>query len=139
MSGRQILRVLAWVAGLAVFFFVFLWIGFAVRSHRAYHAGEQKMAEGDEIAAQGHFERSIRSHCPLNVWGKRSAARLEEMARSYEKNGVVERAIDAYEGLMTALAAVDTGWSRSRRETIEQLEGKVLSLRRNAAKTDDKQ
>jgi len=96
------------------------------------------MADGNEILAQGYFERSIRSHCPLNVWGKRAATRLEEMARAYEANGNADRAIDAYEGLMTALAAIDTGWNRSRRETIERLEQKVLSLRKAAAKTDDK-
>jgi len=130
MRGRQILQRLAWIVGFALAFFVFLWVGFAVQSCRAWRAGEQALNEAAESMAQSHFERSIRSHCPWNVWGKRSAARLEEMARGYEQSGAVERAIDTYEGLMTALAATDTGWSRLRRAKIEQLGQKVLTLRR---------
>jgi len=130
MSGRQILQRLAWIAGLAVVLFVFLWIGFAARSCCAWRAGEKALAEGDVVAAQAHFERSIRSNCPLNIWGKRSATQLETIAASYEKAGNIERAISAYEALMTSLAAIDTGWSPSRRTRIEQLEQKVLSLRR---------
>jgi len=135
MTGRQIVRVLIWISALAFVFFVFLWIGMAVQSSRACRAGEKTLAGGDEIAAQAHFERSIRCHCPLNVWGKQSAERLEAMARSYEEDGKIERAISAYEALMTSLAAIDTGWSPSRRATIERLEQKALSLRREGKKT----
>ena len=130
MSRQQILRFVAWAAAVAVGFFVFLWIGFAVQSSRAWHAGEKAFAEGNETAALADFERSIRNHCPLNVWGKRSASRLRSMAEEYESKGEIERAIEAYERLMTALAATDTGWSRSRRATIEQLEQRIMTLRR---------
>jgi len=134
MSGRQILRQLAWIFGVAVVLFVSLWIGFATQSCRAWRAGEKALAEGDESAAQTCFERSIRSHCPFNTWGQRSAVHLEAMAEGYERNGQTERAISAYESLMTSLAAIDTGWSPSRRARIEQLERKVLSLRRELKK-----
>jgi len=134
MSSREILRKIAWIAALAIVFFIFLWIGFAIQARRCYRAGERALGEGAEILAQGYFERSIRNHCPLNVWGKRAAERLEQMASDYEKRGNIERAIDAYEALMTALAAVDTGWSRSRREKIARLEKKVFELRKEASK-----
>lgn len=137
MSGRQIKRFLAWVLALAVVFFVFLWIGFAVRSYRNFHAGERTASEGAEILAQGYYERSIRSHCPWNVWGKRSAERLEAMARKYEKYDNIERAIDTYEALLTALAGTDTGWSRWRKETIAHLEQKIAALRKTMAEKSE--
>lgn len=135
MTGRQIGRVLAYVLALAFVFFVFLWVGFAVQSRRAYLAGERALAEGDDLIAQGYFEQSIRSHCPFNTWGKRSAERLEAMARLYEEKNNIERAIDAYEALMTSLAAIDTGWSDWRRDKIARLERKVLMLREAASQT----
>jgi hypothetical protein len=51
----------------------------------------------------------------------------------YETHGALERAVDTYEGLMTALAATDTGWSRSRRTQIDILETKIKSLRSTIA------
>jgi hypothetical protein len=138
MTGQQIFRILGWIAGLALVLFVSLWIAMAVRSGRAWRAGEKALAEGHEIEAQAQFERSIRSHCPFNAWGKRSAARLETMASTYETSGNLTRAISAYESLMTSLAAIDTGWSSSRRRKADELEQRVLSLRREAGKTRDK-
>jgi hypothetical protein len=138
MTGRQIVRVLLYVLLAALVAFSFLWIAFAVGSSRAWRAGETALAAGNEVEAQAQFERSIRSHCPFNVWGRRSAARLEAMAEGYDKAGNVERAISAYESLMTSLAAIDTGWSPSRRRKTDELEQKVLSLRREAGERKDK-
>jgi len=135
MTGRQIIRLLLCVLLAALVAFSFFWIAFAVGANRAWRAGETALAAGNEVEAQAQFERSIRSYCPFNVWGRRSAEHLEAMAEGYEKAGNVERAISAYESLMTSLAAIDTGWGSSRRATIDHLEKKVLSLRRGLADT----
>lgn len=131
MSGKQMLRFVAWVAGMAAIFFIFLWIGFAVQSRRAYRAGERALSEGAEIMAQGYFERSIRSYSPFNRWGKKSAEQLRIMAQNYEDHGAVVRAIDTYQSLMTSLAAIHTGWGKKRSSTIEELEQKIAELRKS--------
>jgi hypothetical protein len=136
MNRRQLLRFAGWVAAFAAIFFIFLWIGFAVQARKAYRAGEQALSEGAEIMAQGYFERSIRRHCPLNTWGKQSADRLETMAKGYEDKGAIDRAVETYEGLLTALAATDTGWSGKRRQRIDRLEKKVAKLRERLKGTD---
>jgi hypothetical protein len=138
MSREKIVRFLAWVVVLAVVFFVFLWIGFAVQARRAWKAGVRAEDEGSEILAQGYYERSIRNHCPFNVWGGRSVDALQRLAKTYEEHGALERALDTYVGLKTALAATDTGWSRSRRDRINRLGEKIASLRADLGQEPEK-
>ncbi len=123
-------RVAAGIALVSAAGFALFWAKFAVEARRAWLAGEQALQEGRETEAQSCFEGAIRSHCPFNAWGRRAAVRLQEMAEGYEKAGNIERAVSTYESLLTSLAAIDTGWSHARRETIDALEKKILALRR---------
>ena len=129
MDRKRLVRLLVLIAGMALVFFVLLWIGFAVQSQRAYQTGEQALKEGADILAQGYFDRAIRYRTPFNFWAERAADRIELIAQQYEAKGRLLQAIDAYERLAAALAATSTGWSRARRERIEELQGKIKSLR----------
>ncbi|MCX8038181.1 MAG: hypothetical protein N3D11_14220 [Candidatus Sumerlaeia bacterium] len=125
-----LVRVAAGVALVSAAGFALFWVKFAVEARRAWLAGEQALRDGKEAEAQASFERAIRSHCPFNVWGRQAAAKLQEMAEGHEKAGNLERAVSLYESLMTSLAAIDTGWSRARKEILAALEKKTLTLRR---------
>jgi hypothetical protein len=129
MARRKRFWNLAWIAGLAVVFFIFLWGIFLMQARRAFLSGEMAAQQGAEPLARQYYEQAIRARAPFNLYAKRAAARLEAIARRFEQRGETIAAIDAYEGLAAALSATSAGWSRSNRDRIAGLEEKIRVLR----------
>ena len=122
--------------GIAVFlaFFLILSAGFRIQAAKAHAAAVDAEKAGDWSLALGFYDRAIRAYYPFSGIAGDSRDRMMGIARNLEKDGKPNEARRAYQTLLSALCAVETGLSGNR-ALIGELEKKVKSLLPPDAKT----
>ena len=133
MTARELSRKFLWIAGFALVFFLVLTLRFHSQSSRSFRQGEASRENGETELAIAWYDQSIRAHSILDGPGKRSAERLEELARDYEQQGKWQSAVETWQTLLSALSATQNGWPGKRRARIDELIVKVETMRREIA------
>jgi len=117
------------IAVLAVLlaFFLLLAVGCRIKAGRCYDVAREADAEGNVDVAVAMYDQTIRNHYPFSSLGRRSRDRLLQIAREHEREGRGREAWETYQTLLSALCAVETGFSTNR-PLIAELERKVDDL-----------
>jgi len=120
---RTLLRRAGVGLGVFLIFFLIIAAGFRVKAARAFGQARQAEEKGDDAAAIGLYDSAIRNHYPFSSIGGQSRDRLLAIAEKYEQEGKKDDARNAYQTLLSALCAVETGLSGNR-ALVDRLEKK---------------
>ena len=122
---KTLLRCAGGGAAAVAVFLALLTAAFRLQAGRAFEQARAAEDRGDLKAAIENYDTAIRRFYPFSSIAERSAERLEAIAAQYEKRGSKDDARITYQTLLSALSAVDTGFSGARKRRIEELEKKV--------------
>ena len=116
--------------GLAVLLglFILLSLNFWLRARTNFEQAEAARARGDVQLAVAHYDQAIRNYSLFNPYGRLAKERLLAVAADYEKAQNLRAALDAYQTLISALSAVETGFSPNL-ALVERLETRIATLR----------
>lgn len=128
MTRRKLFQICGIGLGVVVGLFVLLSLNFLLRARANFDQAEAAYASGDVQLAVGYYDQAIRNHSLFSPYGRLARERLLAIAAVYDKDQNTSAALDTYETLLSALSAIETGYS-SNRALIEELEATVSRLR----------
>ena len=127
MDWQTLARRAAITLGFALIFLLVFAIGFRREAWRHYIEGRDAEHRGETELAVALYDRAIRNHYPFSAVRGQARDRLMVLGREHQDAGQDERAREVYQTLLSALSAVETGFSRER-PLITRLEEKVDAL-----------
>ncbi len=139
MDWKTMARRVGVGVGVFAIFFILLAMSARREAMRHFKTAVAAEVENHREKAIAHYDRAIRSHYPFSAVRPQAADRLWELAKTYEGDGHATQARETYQTLLSALCAVETGFS-DQRDRIPILEEKIEDLlpprprRRNARK-----
>ena len=127
MDWQTMTRRAAIGLGFALIFLLVFAVGFRREAWRHFEEGWDAEQRGETDLAVALYDRAIRNHYPFSAVRGRARDRLMAIGREHEDAGQEERAREVYQTLLSALSAVETGFS-GQRPHIDKLVEKVDAL-----------
>ena len=133
MTRGSLFKICGIGLGVLLGLFVLLSLNFWLRARTNFEQAETARARGDVQLAVAHYDQSIRNYSLFNPYGRLAKERLLAVAADYEKAQDLRAALDAYQTLLSALSAVETGLSPNL-TLVERLETRIATLREQVAR-----
>lgn len=133
MTRGSLFKICGIGLGVLLGLFVLLSLNFWLRARANFEQAEAAYASSDVQLAVAHYDQAIRNYSLFNPYGRLAKERLLAIAADYEKAQNSRAALDTYQTLLSALSAVETGFS-SNRAPIERLETRIATLREQVAR-----
>jgi ABC-type multidrug transport system fused ATPase/permease subunit len=128
MTLQRVFRILGISLGIAVGLFALLSLDFWLRARVNFEHGEAARTHGDVQLAITYYDQAIRNYSVFGSYGKMAKERMLTIAAEYEKAEDTHAALNTYQTLLSALCAIETGFSPNR-SLISDLEAKIAGLR----------
>ncbi len=128
MTRGSLFKICGIGLGVLLGLFVLLSLNFWLRARANFEQAETAYASGDVQLAVKYYDQTIRNYSLFNSYGRLAKERLLAIAADYEEAQNSRAALDTYQTLLSALSAVETGFSPNR-APIERLETRIATLR----------
>jgi hypothetical protein len=114
MTPQQLLRFSLIAMGILVVVFLIISLNLELRARENFRSAEDDFHAGDLQRAILQYDATIRNYSLLNFRVSRSRDRLLQIARQQQQAAALKDALGTYRALLSALAAVETGFSPNR-------------------------